>query len=73
MAVPRVVMPSGFEESSCASAHTSVFFFLLPHLFFRRRSEVDDCFTGQSPGNGISIPAAPDAHEWLGQIQASAP
>ena len=34
---------------------------------------MDDCFTGQSPGNAISIPAAPDVHEGLGQIQASAP
>ena len=34
---------------------------------------MDDCFTWQSPGNAISIPAAPDVHEWLGQIQASAP
>ena len=34
---------------------------------------MDDCFTGQSPGSAISIPAAPDVHEGLGQIQASAP
>ena len=34
---------------------------------------MDDCFTGQSPGNAISIPAAPDVHEGLGQIQATAP
>ena len=48
-------------------------FFFPPAPFFRRRSQVDDCFTGQSPGNAISIPAAPDVHEGLGQIQASAP
>ena len=47
--------------------------FFFPAPFFRRRSQVDDCFTGQSPGNAISIPAAPDVHEGLGQIQASAP
>ena len=47
------------------------FFFSAP--FSRRRSLVDDCFTGQSPGSAISIPAAPDVHEALGQIQASAP
>ena len=41
--------------------------------FFRRRSQMDDCFTGQPPGNAISIPAAPDVHEGPGQIQASAP
>ena len=46
-------------------------FFFLP--FSRRRSLVDDCFTGHSPGSAISIPAAPDVHEGLGQIQASAP
>ena len=46
-------------------------FFSAP--FSRRRSLVDDCFTGQSPGSAISIPAAPDVHEALGQIQASAP
>ena len=34
---------------------------------------MDDCFTGQPPGNAISIPAVPDVHEGLGQIQASAP
>ena len=48
-------------------------FFFPPAPFFRRRSQVDDCFTGQSPGNAISIPAAPDVHEGLAQIQASAP
>ena len=47
--------------------------FFPPAPFFRKRSQVDDCFTGQSPGNAISIPAAPDVHEWLGQIQPSAP
>ena len=31
---------------------------------------MDDCCTVQSPGNAISIPAAPDVHEGLGQIQA---
>ena len=49
----------------------AIFFFSAP--FSRRRSLVDDCFTGQSPGSAISIPAAPDVHEGLGQIQASAP
>ena len=49
------------------------FFFFPPLLFPRRRSLLDDCFTGQSPGSAISIPAAPDVHEGLGQIQASAP
>ena len=49
------------------------FFFSPPLLFPRRRSLLDDCFTGQSPGSAISIPAAPDVHEGLGQIQASAP
>ena len=49
------------------------FFFFFPAPFSRRRSLVDDCFTGQSPGNAISIPAAPDVHEGLSQIQASAP
>ena len=52
-------------EESCA------FIFFSP--FSRTRSLVDDCFTGQSPGSAISIPAAPDVHEGLGQIQASAP
>ena len=48
-----------------------VFFFFSPAPFSRRRSLVDDCFTGPSPGSAISIPAAPDVHEGLGQIQAS--
>ena len=48
-------------------------FFLFSAPFSRKRSLVDDCFTGQSPGSAISIPAAPDVHEGLGQIQASAP
>ena len=42
--------------------HTPVscwcFFFRAP--FSRSRSVVKDCFTGQSPGRAISIPAAPD-------------
>ena len=50
-----------------------LFFFFSPLLFPRRRSLLDDCFTGQSPGSAISIPAAPDVHEGLSQIQASAP
>ena len=56
----------------CLRPDTGLPFFFSPHLFFRRRSH-DDCFTGQSPGNAISIRAAPDVHDWLGQIQASAP
>ena len=52
---------------------TNVFFFFFSAPFSRRRSLVDDCFTGQSPGSATSIPAAPDVHEGLGQIQASAP
>ena len=47
-----------------------VFFFSAP--FSRRRSLVDDCFTGQPPGNAISIPAAPDVYEGPGQMKASA-
>ena len=39
-----------------------VFFFFFPRSFFSQRSLVDDCFTGQSPGSAISIPAAPDVH-----------
>ena len=35
-----------------------VFFFRAP--FSRSRSLVKDCFTGQSPGKAICIPAAPD-------------
>ena len=31
---------------------------------------MDDCFIGQFPGPAICIPAAPDVHEGLGQIQA---
>ena len=54
------------------SAEPTLFFFP-PAPFFRKRSQVDDCFTGQPPGNAISILAAPDVHEWLGQIQTSAP
>ena len=51
-----------------------IFFFFFPSApFSRRRSLVDDCFTGQSPGSAISIPAAPDVHEGLGQSQAAAP
>ena len=34
---------------------------------------MDDFFTGQSPGNAISIPAAPDVHEELGQSFTSKP
>ena len=49
------------------------FFVFFSAPFSRRRSLVDDCFTGQSPGSAIFIPAAPDVHEALGQIQASAP
>ena len=36
----------------------SVFFSHAP--FSRSSSVVKDCFTGQSPGKAISIPAAPD-------------
>ena len=61
-----------FGENFVDKEFNAVFFFL-PPPFFRRRSQVDDCFTGQSPGNAVSIPAAPDVHEWLGEIQASAP
>ena len=25
---------------------------------------MDDCFTGHSSGNAISVPAAPDVHDW---------
>ena len=28
---------------------------------------MDDCYSGQSPGNDISIPAAPHIHESCGQ------
>ena len=59
------------RTATTSSPHFFLFFFPAP--FSRRRSLVDDCFTGQSPGNAISIPAAPDVHEGLGQIQASAP
>ena len=52
---------------------TYVGFFFFSAPFSRRRSLVDDCFTGQSPGSAISIPAAPDVHEGLCQFQASAP
>ena len=68
------------RASACARSLTKLaasslhpFFFFPPLLFPRRRSLLDDCFTGQSPGSAISIPAAPDVHEGLGQIQASAP
>ena len=56
---------------SALGGRVVIFFFSAP--FSRRRSLVDDCFTGQSPGSAISIPVAPDVHEGLGQIQASAP
>ena len=35
-------------------------FFFLRAPFCRSKSVVKDCFTGQSPGKAISIPAAPD-------------
>ena len=35
-------------------------FFFFAHLFSRSKSVLKDCFTGQSPGKAISIPAAPD-------------
>ena len=35
-------------------------FFFSALLFSRSKSVVKDCFTGQSPGKAISIPAAPD-------------
>ena len=59
-----------FVTAECSVARTVFFFFSAP--FSRRRSLVDDCFTGQSPGSAISIPAAPDVHEGLGQIQVPA-
>ena len=34
--------------------------FFFSARFSRGRSVVRDCFTGQSPGKAISIPAAPD-------------
>ena len=55
------------------SDQLQTFFFFFSAPFSRRRSLVDDCFTGQPPGSAISIPAAPDVHDGLGQIQASAP
>ena len=54
----------------------TVFFFFSPAPFSRRRSRVDDCFTGQSPGNAISIPAGSGCAcraGRLGQSQALAP
>ena len=40
--------------------------------FFSHKVCSTGLFTGQSPGNAISIPEAPDVQEELGQIQASA-
>ena len=69
--VPPHIDPCGDAAFAAFRSHC-FFFFFSPLLFSRRRSLVDDCFTGQSPGSAISIPAAPDVHEGLGQIQASA-
>ena len=38
-------------------------FFFFPRAPFCRSRSVVDCFTGQSPGKAISIPAAPDVHQ----------
>ena len=35
-------------------------------FFARSMSVVTACYTGQAPGNAISIPAAPDVHTQLG-------
>ena len=53
------------QLSSCKAALEKkkwwvAFFSCVP--FFRSKSVVKNCFTGQSPGTAISIPAAPDAH-----------
>ena len=69
--------PLGRGRVECLTMHWASkfeqFFFPPPAPFSRRRFPVDDCFIGQSSGNAISIPAPPDVHEWLGQIQAAAP
>ena len=61
--VVRTMIP---RESYCL-------FCFSPAPFSRRRCIVDHCFAGHQPGNAIAVPAAPDVHEGLGQIQASAP
>ena len=55
--------------SRVEAAYVLFIFFLA--RFSRRKSLVDDCFIGHFPGLAICIPAAPDVHEGLGQIQAS--
>jgi len=71
------IFQKNFGMDGTLAVHQCLFLAMMRVIFFspfsRSRSLVDDCFTGQSPGSAISIPAAPDVHEGLGQIQASAP